>query len=47
MIILDVVPLPITQEPVFILTVLLGIFLLFLLALGIYLILRYIKKKGK
>ncbi|MDE5547074.1 MAG: hypothetical protein K2M84_05940 [Anaeroplasmataceae bacterium] len=47
MIMLDIPPVPVTAEPGFIFVVLMGIFLAFLLGIGIYILIKYLKNKDK
>lgn len=47
MTILDVPPLPITAQPGFIFAVLIGIFLVLLLGVGIYILVKHLRNKDK
>ncbi|MDE6656042.1 MAG: hypothetical protein K2J85_03525 [Anaeroplasmataceae bacterium] len=47
MIILDVPPLPVTASPGFIFAVLIGVILAFLLGIGIFVLVKYLKNKDK
>ncbi|MDE5855728.1 MAG: hypothetical protein K2H06_01640 [Anaeroplasmataceae bacterium] len=47
MIILDVPPLPTTAQPGFIIAVIIGIFLVLLLGVGIYILVKYLRNRDK